>query len=78
MTQRLIIAPRKKSTDAEFFKEIEALARQWYQHGVNELPYTTKARMIPYVFRTMKTSIPQMSRGFGLSREVVAKLLRKP
>ncbi len=77
MTQKLIIAPRRKSTDAEFFKEIQALARQWYQHDVTELPYTTKARMIPYVARTIKTSVPQMSRGFGLPRDVVAKLLRK-
>ena len=75
MTQRLVVTPRKMKTDAEFLKEVEAISLRWFMTGVADLPVSKKARLIPYVYHTMKTTVPQMARGFGLSREEITRLL---
>ena len=75
MTQKLVVSPRKMKTDEEFFKEIEAISMRWFMTGVTGLPTSKKARLIPYVYHTMKTTVPQMARGFGMSREEIRLLL---
>ena len=75
MTQKLVVSPRKIKTDEEFFKEIEAVSMRWFMTGVSGLPMSKKARLIPYVYHTMKTTVPQLARGFGMSREEIRRLL---
>ena len=75
MTQKLIVAPRKLKTDAEFFKEINSLSLRWFMTTVSDLPVSKKARLIPYVYHTMKTTVPQLARGFGIPREEISRLI---
>ena len=75
MTQKLVINPRQSLTDAVFFKEMESISQRWYSTCVSSLSITQKARLIPYVYHIMKTNVNQLSRGFGLSREEVSRLL---
>lgn len=75
MTQKLVVSPRKMKTDEEFFKEVEAIALRWFNRKLAELPVSDKVRIIPYVYHTMKTTVPQMARGFGMSREEIRRLL---
>ncbi len=77
MTQKLVVSPRKMKTDEEFYKEIEDVSMRWFMTGVANLPMSKKARLIPYVYHTMKTTVPQMARGFGFSREDIRRLLCK-
>lgn len=77
MTQKLVVNPRKRLTDSEFLKEIEQLSQRWYSLGVAQLSRTQKAHLIPYVNHTILTGIPQLSRGFGMIREDVERLLNK-
>lgn len=77
MTQHLVVNPRKRITDADFFKEIELLSQRWFSVSVSQLPLSQKIRLIPYVNHTILTSVPQLSRGFGISREEIERLLHK-
>ena len=76
MTQKLVVNPRKRLTDSDFIKEIEQLSQRWYSIGVAQLSVTQKARLIPYVNHTILTNVPQLARGFGMSREAIARLLK--
>ena len=75
MTQKLVVSPRQMKTDAEFLKEVEAISLRWFMTGVRDLPSSRKARLIPYVYHTMKTTVPQLARIFGLSRNDITRLL---
>ena len=77
MQQELVDGPRVRMLDSEFFKMISSLSERWFSKPVAQLSLTEKMRLIPYVSRTSKTSIPQLARGFGLDREKIAEILRK-
>lgn len=77
MTQSLVVNPRKRMTDAEFFKELDLLSQRWYSASISQLPLSQKARLLTYVNHMFLSSVPQLSRGFGISREEVERLLRK-
>ena len=78
MIQKTQIAPREMKTDADFCRDIEELARSWYGKGVRDLGSEKKARLLQHAYRTTKTTIPQLSRTFGISRDTVSLLLGKP
>ena len=75
MNQKLVVSPRKMKTDSELMKELNDLSERWYSVDARNLPESKKARLLPYVFRTMKTSIPQVARAMGLSRDEIRRLL---
>ena len=76
MTQKLVVNPRKALTDADFFKEIEATSQKWYSSGIATLSASQKSRLIPYIYHTVKTGVPQLARGFGMPREDIQRILR--
>lgn len=73
--QRLIEAPRNMLTDNEFLKIAEETCQWWFSSSIDQISIERKTRIIPYLFRTLKTTVPQLSRVFGLSREVVARIV---
>lgn len=75
MKHVFVDAPRRMRTDGEVFKSVQDISMRWYQIGITDLSEERKIRLIVYVMRVMKTSIPQMSRVFGLSRDRIAKIL---
>ncbi|MBR5175945.1 MAG: hypothetical protein IKW89_08470 [Bacteroidales bacterium] len=75
MTQKLVISPRKMLSDAEFLKEVNAISLRWFMTEIDNLPISRKTRIIPFVYHTMKTTVPQLARVFGLSRDDVSRLL---
>lgn len=75
MNQKLVINPRQMMVDAEFFKELDTISQRWYSLGITNLSMSQKTRLIPYVYHTLKTSVSQMARGFGVSREEISRLL---
>ena len=77
MIQKTQIAPREMKTDAEFCKDMEELAQAWYGKGIRDIGSERKARLIQYADRSFKTTIPQLSRTFGIDRETVSLLLGK-
>lgn len=78
MNQKLIDNPRMRLTDSEFYKHTAAVSLRWFKAELSRLSLEQKARLIPYISRTMKTSVPQLARTFGLDRGVIRKMLGRP
>ena len=78
MNQKLIDNPRKRLTDSEFYKHTAAVSLRWFKAELSRLSLEQKARLIPYISRTMKTSVPQLARTFGLNRDMIRKMLGRP
>lgn len=77
MNEKLVDGPRKRLLDGEFFKLITSVSDRWFGKPVSVLVETERARLIPYIYRTTSTTVPQLARGFGLSREMVSDILRQ-
>ena len=75
MRQMLVISGRKRQTDTEMLAIVKNLADKWYGKTLMELTPEMKARILPYLYRSYHTTIPQLARCLGMPRDVVATLL---
>lgn len=75
MHLKLIESPRTMLVDSEFYKAVNEISMRWYQTDISLLSMEKKTRLIPYLKRTMKTSIPQLARTVGLGRDRIAEIL---
>ena len=75
MHNKLIDAPRQMQTDGEFFKRANETCQRWFQKDLSGISEERKMRLIPYLYRTGHTTIPQLSRAFGLSQSRVSQIL---
>lgn len=75
MRQMLVINGRERQTDTEMLAVIRNLADKWYGKTLVELTPEMKARILPYLYRSYNTSIPQLARCLCLPRDVIADLL---
>ena len=78
MRHKLVDAPRHMLTDNEFLKIAEETSQRWFSSPIDQISIDRKIRLIPYLFRTVKTTVPQLSRSFGLPREEVSHILGRP
>ena len=76
LKNRLIDAPRTRMLDDQCYKAVSELSRHWFRAELKDLSLNEKIRLLPYIYRTMKTSVPQLARVFGLSRDQVSAILR--
>lgn len=77
MQQMLVTSSRVRQTDIELLAVIKNLADKWYNKNIMDLTPEMKARLIPFLYRTYKTSIPQLARCLGMPRDVITGLLKK-
>ena len=77
MHQKLVDNPRQRQNDTEMLKTIDSIAKGWFHCSLLELPREKKARLLPYVYRSYRTSMSQLARCFGLGQDTVARLLGK-
>ena len=75
MRQRLVDGPRTMHTDGEVLKDAAAEAKRWFGTDLSALSLLQKTRLIPYFNSTRKTTVRQLARVFGLSREMVLAIL---
>ena len=78
MRHKLVEAPRHMLTDNEFLKIAEETSLRWFSLPIDQISIDRKIRLIPYLFRTVKTTVPQISRVSGLSREEVSRIVGRP
>lgn len=78
MRHKLVEAPRHMLTDNEFLKIAEETSQRWFSSPIDQISIDRKIRLIPCLFRTVKTTVPQLSRSFGLPREEVSHILARP
>ena len=69
--------PFVMQSDIEFYKTVNEICGRWFNADLSALSLERKIRILPYVYRTMKTSIPQLARTFGLDRARIASILGK-
>ena len=77
MQLKLIDNSRKMLTDSEFYKVVNEIAERWFKTDLSRLSVQQKVRMLPYLQRTMRTTVPQLARTVGLRRDQVAESLGK-
>ena len=75
MEQKLLLNGRVKHTDSEMLANVVEMADKFYHKSVQELTPDMKARMLPYLYRGYRTTIPQLARCLQLPREIVASLV---
>lgn len=75
MEQKLVLNGRQRQTDASMFAIISNLAEKWYGMEVMKLTPEQKARLLPYLYRSYRTSEAQLARCMGMARDVVSGLL---
>ena len=77
MQEKLVDGPRQMLPDTEFYKVVADTADRWFKTELGQLTLEKKKRLIPYLWRTHKTTVNQLARVFGLEREEVQKTLGK-
>lgn len=75
MRYTLIEQPRTRLPDSEFHKVVNDMCLRWYRQDIAEIPMDKKIRLLTYVRRTMRTTLPQLARIFGMSRDQVAETI---
>ena len=78
MQQKLVDNPRQRQNDTEMIKTIESLAKGWFGCALLDLPLEKKVRLLPYVYRSYRTSVAQLARCFGLDPDTVSRKIGKP
>lgn len=77
MKQKLIDNFKERKSDQEMIKCVDDISCIWYNNHLNSLPIEKKARLLPYIYRTYRTTPNQLARIFEISREKVFSLLNK-
>ena len=75
MQSKLVEQPRRRFTDSEFFKLVNEVSLRYYKRELSKISITQKYRLLPYIRRTMHTTVPQLARTFGLTRDQVSMAL---
>lgn len=75
MQNKLITAPRKIQTDGAFFKLATETSQRWFQAEIPSISLERKIRLITYLHRTSRTTVPQLARVFGLPRNQISRIL---
>lgn len=77
LEEDLIRKPRRMVTDGDFFKQANETSKRWYQEDLSAISRERKFRLILYLFRTCRTTVPQTARVFALPRDTVSRVLGK-
>ena len=75
MEEKLVDGPRRMLPDSEFHKIVADTVQRWFSQDLSILPKEKKVRVVPYLWRTRKTTVNQLARVMGMPREDVARIL---
>ena len=75
MEEKLVDAPRRMLPDSEFLKVVADTVQRWFSQELATLPREKKLRIIPYIWRTRKTTVNQLARVMGMERGEIGKIL---
>ena len=76
MEEKLVNAPRVLLPDSELFKEVTDICRRWFSVEISQLPIEKKMRLLPYLWRSRKTTVNQLARILGIERRTVADAVK--
>ncbi len=75
MQERLVEGPRRMLSDSEFLKIVADTVQRWFSQELTSLPREKKIRIVPYLWRSRKTTVNQLARVMNMTREEIAKIL---
>ena len=75
MHSKLVEQPRMRFSDSEFYKLVNEISLRFFKTDLSQISLTQKYRLLPYVKRSFHTTIPQLARAFGLTRDQVSAAL---
>ena len=75
MVQQLTLNERLRHTDTEMLAILVNLADKWFHKTIMELTPEMKSRLLPYVYRCYRTTIPQLARCLQLPKDAVSSLI---
>jgi len=75
MENKLVSQPRRMMPDTEFFKFVNDISNRWFKDDVPNLSLENKIKLLPFINRTTKTTVPQLARVFGLGREQITQII---
>lgn len=75
MREQLIDAPREMKPDTELYKSINELSIRWFGQQLKDISIMQRCRLLPYIYRTFKTTVSQLARVFSIEQERVKTLL---
>ena len=78
MKIKLMELPKGMLYDAEFYKIVSETSQRWFGLDINRLSLLQKARLIPYINRTIRTSVSQLARVFGMEKAKISEILQLP
>lgn len=77
MEEVLVNAPRRMLPDTEFYKVVADIVDRWFHLGIADLTEEKKKRLLPYLWRSRKTTVNQLARVLGMDRDEIKNALRK-
>lgn len=77
MEEALVEAPRHMLPDSDFYKVVADIVERWFKTDIGQLTIEKKKRILPYLWRTRKTTVHQLARVIGLDREEVKRVIGK-
>jgi hypothetical protein len=77
MKNKLVDQPRKIMPDTEYYKTINEISNRWFKTDLSNISEDNKIKILPYVYRTTKTTVPQLARVFGMNRKRISGILGK-
>lgn len=75
MREKFIDGPREMKPDTECRKSVGQIASDWFGKSLSDLSMEQKSHLLPYVFRTMKTTVSQLARVFSIEQDKVKRML---
>lgn len=77
MKLKLVDGPRTILSDNEFYKLANETSERWFHTDLSKLSIQQKIRLLPYLRRTHRTTVPQLARTLGLNRDKITEVLGK-
>lgn len=75
MEQKLIHNLRDKQTDASFLLTVNEIAERWFKKTAADLSREQKTRLVPYLFRSYRTSAQQLARCLKEDKETIKRII---
>ena len=76
MEEKLVEAPRRMLPDSEFYKVVADIVERWFKVDIGQLTIEKKKHLIPFLWRSHKTTVNQLARVIGLERDDIEKAIK--
>ena len=76
MKYQLEEKPYQMQADSEYFKTVSEVCLRWFKTDIVHLSDGQKTRVLPYLYRTTKTTAKQLARILGLPEARISAILR--